>query len=88
MQIVTKQEKTFDSGMILHPGGHARNTTIALHEVLQSKFKSLASMALDKQDFIRFKVGLENIGEMTNEELFDIYDCNIKFADDPIDLPP
>lgn len=74
--------------MILHPGGHARNTTIALHEVLQSKFKSLGALALDKQEMIRFKVGLENIGEMSNEELHDIYDCNIKFAEDSIDSEP
>jgi hypothetical protein len=30
-------------------------------------------------------VQLENIGEMTNEELQDLYDCNIKFSDESID---
>lgn len=74
--------------MVLHPGGHARNTNIALHEVLQSKFKGLGAMALAKNDLIRFKVGLENIEEMNHEELQDIYDCNIKFTFDPIDQEP
>ena len=44
-------------------------------------------MALDKQDLIRLKVQLENIGEMTNEELSDIYDCNIKFCEECLDSP-
>ena len=43
-------------------------------------------MALDRHELIRFKVSLENIGEMSNEDLDDIYDCNIKFNEDPIDV--
>lgn len=74
--------------MVMYPGGHARNTNIALHEVLQHKFKNWGLMALNKNDLIRFKVQLENIGEMTEEELQDIYDCNIKFTEDPIDQEP
>lgn len=69
----------------MFPGGHARNDTVALHEVLQHKFKILGNLALDKQELIRFKVHLENIGEMSNEDLQDIYDCHIKFSDEPID---
>lgn len=30
-------------------------------------------------------MNIENIGEMSNEELDDIYDCNLKFIDEPID---
>jgi hypothetical protein len=30
-------------------------------------------------------INLANIGEMSNEDLQDIYDCNIKFAEEPID---
>ena len=42
-------------------------------------------MALDRQELIRFKVNLENIGEMANEDLDDLYDCNLKFSDESID---
>lgn len=45
----------------------------------------MGKLALDKQDLIKLKVQLENIGEMQNEELQDIYDCNIKFSDFSID---
>ena len=85
VQIKTKSGQTFDSGLIMFPGGHAKNTTISLHEVLQHKFKLLGNMALDRQELIRFKVNLENIGEMANEDLDDLYDCNLKFSDESID---
>lgn len=56
VEIRTKQGKIYDSGLVMFPGGHARNDTVALHEVLQHKFKILGNMALDKQELIRFKV--------------------------------
>ena len=88
VEITTKQGKVLDSGMVLHPGGHARNTTIALHEVLLNKFKTMGSLALEKGELIRFKVDLENIQEMGHEEMQDLYDCKIKFTDYPIDEEP
>lgn len=88
MEITTRQGKVLDSGMVLHPGGHARNTTIALHEVLLSKFKVFGALAMEKNELIRFKVDLENIGEMNHEELQDIYDCKIRFTEYPIDEEP
>ena len=30
-------------------------------------------------------MNIENIGDMDNEQLKDIYECNIKYADKPID---
>jgi 2-methylcitrate dehydratase len=85
VEVQTKSGQVFDSGLVMFPGGHSRDTTVALHEVLQHKFKLLGNMALDKQELIRFKVQLENIGEMTNEDLDDLYDCNLKFSDESID---
>ena len=69
----------------MFPGGHSRNESVHLREILSHKFKLLGKIGLEKQDLIKFIVGLENIGEMPNEDLQDIYDCNIKFADEPID---
>lgn len=83
-----KSGQSIDSGIVMYPAGHARNTTIALHEVLKHKFKILGTLALSKQDLIRFKVQLENIGEMQHEDLQDLYDCNIKFVEVPIDDVP
>ena len=85
VEIKTNTGKTLDSGLVMFPGGHARNDKVSLHEVLQHKFKILGNMALGKQELIRFKVHLENIDVMQNEDLLDLYDCNIKFSDEAID---
>lgn len=69
----------------MFPCGHSKNESVSLHEILQHKFKLLGKLALDRQELIRFVVNLENIAEMSNEELIEIYDCNIKFAESPID---
>lgn len=85
VEIKTKSGKTFDSGLVMFPGGHARNETVSLNEILKHKFKVLGKLALEKNEMIRMKIQLDNIGDLNNEELLDIYDCNIKFADESID---
>ena len=71
----------------MFPGGHSRNESVALRDVLQHKFKLLGKIALEKPDLIKFVVGLENIAEMSNEDLKSIYECNIKYAEHSIDDP-
>ena len=88
VEIRTTDGKIFDSGLVMFPGGHSRCKDISLNEVLQHKFKVLGKLALDKQEMIRLKIVLSNIEEMSNEELHDIYDCNIKFSEEPIDDMP
>lgn len=69
----------------MFPGGHSRNTEVSLDEVLRHKFKLLGKIGLEKNDLITFVTNLANISEMTNDDLHEIYDCNIKFAEHPID---
>lgn len=85
VEIKTKDGKVFDSGMVLFPGGHANCQDVEVREVLRHKFKVLGKLALEKQQTIRLKISLDNIQDMSNEELQDIYDCQIKFAEEPID---
>lgn len=88
MEIRTTSGKILDSGLVMFPGGHARCKEINLNEVLQHKFKILGKIALEKPEYMRFKVQIDNLSEMSNEELQDIYDCNIKFSDESIDELP
>ena len=88
LELHTKGGKVLDSGLVMFPGGHARCDHISLEEVLQHKFKLLGKLSMDKQEMGRFLINLANIQEMNNEDLQDIYDCNIKFSDDPIDDLP
>lgn len=85
IEIKAKNGITFDSGFVMFPGGHSRNESVLLGDILQHKFKTLGNLGLEKQELIKFVVNLENIGEMSNEDLQDIYDCNIKFAEESID---
>lgn len=66
-----------DSGLIMFPGGHSSNDEFDLRDVLQHKFKVLGKLALKKPDLVNFFVRLENIGEMSNEDLQAIYDCDL-----------
>ena len=87
VSIETAKGEVFDSGLIEFPGGHCANETVSLTNIMRHKFIRLGQIALDKEELGNFVLNLENIGEMTNEQLGDIYDCNIKFSDEPIDGP-
>jgi len=88
MEVHTKGGKVLDSGLVMFPGGHARCKNISVDEVLRHKFKLLGKLGLEKSEMIRFIVELQNIGDLSNDELQDIYDCNIRFSGEPIDELP
>lgn len=88
MQVHTKTGQILDSGLVMFPGGHARCRDVYLEKVLRYKFNRLSTLALQKDDMKDFLIGLANVGEMSNEELVDIYDCNIQFSEIGIDDDP
>lgn len=47
VEIMTKKGKKFESGLIMYPSGHARNTTCDLEGILDNKFKMLGKLALN-----------------------------------------
>lgn len=85
IQIDLADGTTHDSGFVMFPGGHARNTDVNLKEILQHKFKLLGGIGLNSEELPRFLNNLNNLDEMGNDELQDIYDCNIKFDEKSID---
>lgn len=70
--------KTLDSGLVMYPAGHARNTTADLHAILAHKWRMLGKIALpdggNVSDLIN---GLENMHKLDANELATIYDCKI-----------
>jgi len=50
--ITTKGGDEFDSGLVEYPGGHAKNDTVSLTNILKHKFIRLGSLALEKEDLI------------------------------------
>ena len=45
-------------------------------------------MALEKEELVAFILNLENIRDLSNEDMKDIYECNINFSFEPIDGVP
>lgn len=85
IQIQTNDAKRHDSGFIMFPGGHARNTDTNLNDVLQHKFKTLGRLALSEGDLAPFIKKLESVDSASNDDLKSLYECNIKFASESID---
>jgi len=44
--VTTKSGETFDSGLVMYPAGHARNTVADLESILATKFDRLGGLAL------------------------------------------
>lgn len=50
IQITDRAGSTHDSGLVMYPSGHARNTTADLPDILAHKFKMLANLTTGQDD--------------------------------------
>ena len=67
--------ESFDSGLVMFPAGHARNTTADLKGILDSKFAMLGALAVEKPR--RLARTLLAVGEMGRKDLASIHDFDI-----------
>ena len=67
--------RTFDSGLVMYPAGHARNTTADLRGILGKKAQLLGALASDQSAPIidRFN----SIAAMNGSDLAKLYDFAI-----------
>ena len=77
--VVTLNDGTvLDSGFVMYPGGHARNTTADLGSILAHKWNLLGSLALsDGADVAANVSRLNSIGSMSASELQGIYQMDL-----------
>jgi 2-methylcitrate dehydratase len=68
---------TFDSGLVMYPTGHARNTTADLKDLLNHKWAELGKLAANKPK--QMIAQLSNIGDKSAKELATMY--NFKITD-------
>ena len=75
LEITTDAGDVLDSGLVMYPAGHARNTTADLDGILRNKFKVLGALAMTDPDPIidRFS----RIHELSAEELATINDFTL-----------
>ena len=66
----------FDSGLVMFPAGHSRNTTANLGDILEHKFQVLGSLALpdggDVAGLVGRLNGLPGLGSFDLGTLFDV----------------
>ena len=78
LSIYFKDGSRFVSGMTKFPFGHSQNNTVDTNIMLLNKFSIFGSIGLENHEMIKFIVNLQNIDEMTNDELTQIYSCPLK----------
>src|SRR5690606_27521319 len=80
--IETTSGEKFDSGFVMYPAGHARNTTADLRDILRHKFALLGALGLpDGADVQAFVDKFEGLGELDAYQMASLYDFEI--ADRP-----
>lgn len=76
--VITDEEgQAHDSGLVMYPGGHARNTTADLKDILNHKWKMLGSLAAEKPETLISK--LSGLEKKTAAEIAAINDFAINF---------
>ena len=74
--ITLKDGTTHDSGLVMYPAGHARNTTADLQDILANKFQVLGKLALEDLDSVidRFR----GVGDLSSEALASMNDFALR----------
>jgi 2-methylcitrate dehydratase len=84
--ITDERGEAFDSGLVMYPGGHARNhlgpDRIDLQDVLRHKFRMMASLAADKPEPLIDR--LSGLQKKPAKEIATMMDFPLKI-DDPFD---
>lgn len=80
MVITDDKGNSFDSGLVMYPGGHARNhlgpDKVDLHDILDHKFKKLAEIASDDPKGLVKR--LSEVGDKNAKALATLMDFEIK----------
>ena len=82
MTITLEGARTYDSGLIMYPSGHARNTTCDLEGILAHKADLLGRIAMDEPSEVIDRCN--RIGELSADELATMMDFTIATRD-PVD---
>ena len=65
--------KPLESGLVMYPSGHARNTTADLAGILDAKFRMLGSIACKKpKKFVRRLSGLEGLSARAMRSIYEV----------------
>jgi 2-methylcitrate dehydratase len=75
MVIALNDGSSYDSGLVMYPSGHARNTTADLADILSHKFELLGQLAMDNPSDV--VASFKNIASLHPSALCTIMDFTI-----------
>lgn len=76
--VITTTDQVADSGLVMYPAGHARNTNANLKVILEHKFRLLGAIALKDSAQVDHVISkLETLQDRTAAELLDVYDLEL-----------
>ena len=71
--------EVIDSGLVMYPAGHARNTDADLAAILETKFGKLGQIAFGSEEAAKAAVArLQSIETLSAEQLLDLYRFDIQ----------
>ena len=86
VELVLANDNKLSSGLVMFPSGHARNNVCDLKGILNNKNNILMSYAIsDKKSRETVLDKLNNIENMSNRDLEEIYNCHIEYSKTSID---
>ena len=72
---ITTDQSTHDSGLVMFPGGHARNTTANLQDILATKFSMMGKLGVKKSKGLIATLG--KLGSLNRKQLAALYDFEL-----------
>ena len=73
--MTTGDGRRYDSGLVMYPAGHARNTTAKLADILDTKFQMLGALAAENPAELIHR--FNSLPQMTSAELASVYEFEI-----------
>jgi 2-methylcitrate dehydratase len=80
-----KGGKKIESGFVMFPSGHSRNTSANLRDILDHKNNLLGKLALSEAELSEKLALLNNIEAASNKDLQNIYNCKINYRKHSVD---
>jgi 2-methylcitrate dehydratase len=85
ISVTLKGGKKYDSGFVMFPSGHSRNTSANLKDILDYKNNLLGKLALSEGELTEKLSMLNNIENLSNKDLQNIYNCKINLRKHSVD---
>lgn len=85
ISVTFKDGSKYDSGFVMFPSGHSRNSSANLKDILDYKNNLLGRLALGQSELAEKLSMLNNIEQASNKDLQNIYNCKINVKKHSVD---